>query len=97
MKPLLVFFSTKSSGPCRRMDSLLAHLARKERGRLRVARVDVEEDPETAQRFQVSEVPALVLVKSKRVVGRLEGRAKASDIEELVEPHLHADAPFTEH
>jgi thioredoxin 1 len=70
------------------MESLLAHLARKERGRLRVTRVDVDEEPDTAARFKVRDVPALVLVKGRRVVGRLDGRAKAADIEELVEPHL---------
>jgi thioredoxin 1 len=75
------------------MESLLAHLARKERTRLRIARVDVDEDPDTARRFKVRDVPALVLVKGKRVVGRYEGRAKAADIEELVEPHLSTDEP----
>jgi thioredoxin-like negative regulator of GroEL len=70
------------------MESLLAHFARKERGRVRVARVDVDESPDTASRFNVHEVPALVLVKGKRVVARFDGRAKAADIEELVEPHL---------
>jgi thioredoxin-like negative regulator of GroEL len=70
------------------MESLLAHFARTERGRLRVARVDVDDDPETAERFGVRAVPALVLVKGKRVVGRFDGQAKAADIQELVEPHL---------
>jgi thioredoxin-like negative regulator of GroEL len=70
------------------MDSLLAQLARKERKRLKVARVDVEERPELAKRFKVREVPTLVLVKGKRAIARLEGRANAAEIEELVEPHL---------
>jgi thioredoxin-like negative regulator of GroEL len=70
------------------MDSLLAQLARRERDRLSVARVDVEERPELAKRFKVREVPTLVLVKGKRAVARLEGRANAAEIEELVEPHL---------
>jgi thioredoxin-like negative regulator of GroEL len=70
------------------MDSLLAHLARKERRRLRVVRVDVDEDPATAKRFNVRNVPALILVKGKRVVARFDGRAKQADIEELVEPYL---------
>ena len=70
------------------MDSLLDHLARKERDRLRVVSVDVEEDPATARRFRVRKVPTLVLVKDKRTVARVEGRAKATDIEELVETHL---------
>lgn len=88
MKPLLVFFSARRSGPARRMDSLLAHMARRERHRLRVLRVDIDDDPDMAQRFKVRDVPALVLVKAQRVVARFDGRAKASDIEELVEPHL---------
>jgi thioredoxin-like negative regulator of GroEL len=85
---LLVFFSALRSGPARRMDSLLAQLARKERNRLSVTRVDVEERPELAKRFKVSQVPTLVLVKGKRSIARLEGRANAAEIEELVEPHL---------
>ena len=41
-RPLLVFFTSERSGPARRMESLLAHLARKERTRLRISRVDVD-------------------------------------------------------
>ena len=70
------------------MDSLLAQLARKERKLLSVTRVDVEERPELAKRFKVRQVPTLVLVKGKHAVARLEGRANAAEIEELVEPHL---------
>jgi thioredoxin 1 len=70
------------------MESLLAHFARKERARLRVTRVDVDDDPGTAERFGVWKVPALVLVKGGRIVGRFDGQAKAADIQELVETHL---------
>jgi len=70
------------------MDSLLAQLARKERKRLSVTRVDVEDRPELAERFKVHQVPTLVLVKGKRSIARLEGRANAAEIEELVESHL---------
>ncbi|HEY6055917.1 MAG TPA: thioredoxin family protein [Gaiellaceae bacterium] len=87
-RPLLVFFSSRRSGPARRMESLLAHIARKERLRLRVTIVDVEDKPELAERFRVESVPTLVLVKGKRAVARLEGRASAPRIERMVEPHL---------
>jgi len=70
------------------MESLLAHLARKERGRLRLRRVDVERNPELAQRLRVEVVPTLLLIKDKRVVGRLEGRVSAPRIERMLEPHL---------
>jgi len=72
------------------MESLLAHLARKERARLRVMRVDVDQQPDLARRFKVMGVPTLVLVKGKRVVDRLEGRASAPTIESMLERHLSA-------
>ena len=90
-RPLLVFFSSEKSGPARRMESLLAHLARKERDRLRIKRVDVEAHPELAERFRVTEVPSVVVVKEKRVVDRIDGRASAPRIERMLEPHLSSD------
>jgi thioredoxin 1 len=87
-RPLLVFFANERSGPARRMESLIAHVARKERERLRVTRVDVDERPDLAKRFGVTDVPALVLVKDKRAVARLDGRSSAPRIERMLEPFL---------
>ncbi len=86
--PLLVFFTSRRSGPARRMESLLAHIARKDRGRLRVTKVDVDDRPELAERFKVRQVPSLALVVERRVVSRLDGRATAPRIESMLEPHL---------
>ena len=91
-RPLLVFFWSERSGPARRMESLLAHLARKERSRLRVMRVDVDQQPELTERFKIDGAPTLVLVKEKKVVERLEGRASAPKIESMLEPHLASPA-----
>ena len=87
-RPLLVFFSSERSGPARRMESLLAHLARKERERLRVMHVDLDRNPEVGRKFKITTVPTLVLVKEKKVVGRIDGRASAPKIEQLLEQHL---------
>jgi thioredoxin len=62
-RPLLVFFTSERSGPARRMESLLAHLARKERRRLRITRIDIDKQPDLAERFKVESIPTLVLVK----------------------------------
>jgi thioredoxin-like negative regulator of GroEL len=87
-RPLLVFFWSERSGPARRMESLLAHLERKERQRLRVRRVDVDTNPELAERFKVDVVPTLVLVKDRKAVSRLDGRTSAPRIDAMLEPHL---------
>ncbi len=74
------------------MESLIAHLARKERDRLRVTVVDVDEQPDVAQRFGVATVPTLVLVKDRRTVARLEGRASAPKIDAMLAAHIPASA-----
>lgn len=86
--PLLLFFTTSRSGPARRMESLLAHLARKERARLRISRVDADASVELVDRLHVTQVPTLVLIKDRRAVARLEGRVSAPQIERMLEPHL---------
>lgn len=88
---LLLFFSSSRSGPCRRMESVLAQVGRKQRQRLRIVRVDVGEREDVASHFQVTSVPTLVLVRDNRVVARLEGRSSATRIEALLDAHL-ADA-----
>ena len=72
------------------MESLLANLARKERERLRVSRVDVDEHPDLAERLDVREVPTLVLVSERKPVARLEGRSSAPRIERMIGGHLEA-------
>ena len=91
-KPLLVFFTSERSGPARRMESLLAQLARKERSRVRIMRVEVDEQPELAEKFRVEAVPTLVLVRRKRVVDRIEGRASAPRIDAMLARHLSLPA-----
>src|SRR3954471_5677888 len=86
--PLLLFFTDPTSGPARRMESLLEHLARNERERLEVKRTDVEKRPEAAAKMKVEVVPTLLLIKEKRVVARLEGRVSAPKIHQRMDPHL---------
>jgi thioredoxin 2 len=90
--PRLLFFTAPTSGPARRMESLLAHLARKERTRLRVSRIDVEASPDLAARLAVTEIPTLVLIKDRRPVARIEGRVSAPQIDRMLEPHLEPAA-----
>jgi thioredoxin 2 len=86
--PTLLFFTRPTSGPARRMESLLAHLARKERDRLLISRIDVAASPAWADRFGIDDVPTLVLIKDRRPVARLDGRVSAPQIERMLEPYL---------
>jgi thioredoxin-like negative regulator of GroEL len=90
LRPLLVFFTSTSSGPARRMESLVAHIARKERDRLRVIQVDVDQRGDLVEKLNVQGVPTLVLVVARKAVARLDGRASAPRIEAMLEEHLAA-------
>ncbi|HEY8703937.1 MAG TPA: thioredoxin family protein [Gaiellaceae bacterium] len=92
VKPLLVFFSSARSGPSRRMESLVAHIARKERHRLRVVQVDVDERADLVAKLAVTAAPTVVLVAGRKAVARIDGRASAPTIEAMLEQHF---APAT--
>jgi thioredoxin-like negative regulator of GroEL len=89
-RPLLVFFSSTQSGPARRMESLVAHIARKDRDRLRVIQVDVDQRADLVEKLSVESVPTLVLVVNRKAVARLDGRASAPKIEAMLDAHLGA-------
>ena len=91
-RPLLVFFSSTQSGPSRRMESLVAHIARKERDRLRVIQVDVDQRADLVEKLAVQSVPTLVLVIDRKAVARLDGRASAPKIDAMLDEHLAAVA-----
>ena len=86
--PVLAFFRSHRSGPARRMESLIAHFAHKERHRLRVTVVDTDTRPDLVRRFGVTTVPTLLLIADRRIVGRLEGRTSAPQIERMLDEHL---------
>ena len=88
--PTLVFFTAETSGPARRMESLLAHVARRDRERLKVRRVDADRHPKLVEKFAVATIPSLVLVVDKKVVARIDGRASMPQIERLLDEHLGA-------
>jgi thioredoxin-like negative regulator of GroEL len=90
--PNLLFFTTPSSGPARRMESLLAHLARRERERLQVTRIDLAATPALGEQLEVRKVPTLLLLKDGRPVARIEGRASAPEIDRMLAPHIASAA-----
>ena len=86
--PALVFLWRRQDGASRRMQSLVAWVKVTQKKRLRVLEVDADASPTLMSRLNVTEVPALVLIKDRRVVATLEGRATGRQIDDLIRPHL---------
>jgi thioredoxin-like negative regulator of GroEL len=58
------------------------------RKQLRVIEVSADSNQALVRRLGITVLPALVLVKSRRILGRLEGRATGREIDELIRPHV---------
>jgi thioredoxin-like negative regulator of GroEL len=91
-RPVLLFFSNRRSGPARRMSSLVAWVGVTEKKRLRVVEVVADDHRELAKALDVSVVPTLVLLRGRKVLGRLDGRVTGNDITRLIRPYLGTGA-----
>lgn len=89
-KPKLVFFTSSRSGQSRRVEGYLAQVLQRRRnhGTFHVHVVDGQTRPELVQRFEVSEVPTLVVVEDRMVKARLARPRGCREIEELLSPWL---------
>jgi thioredoxin len=67
-------------GPCKRIAPMLDELATALAGRVRVAKLDVDESPRTAERFGVEGIPTLLLLDRGREVDRIVGVPPRDDL-----------------
>ena len=75
-------------GPCRIVGPILEDLSREYAGRLKVVKVNVDDNPATAQRFQAFSIPTMVVMKDGQVVDRIVGAMPKGALATRLTPHL---------
>jgi thioredoxin 2 len=75
-------------GPCRFVSPILEELAQQYAGRLKVIKVNVDENPGLARRFDATSIPTLVVLRDGQVVNRIVGAAPKEQLESQIKPHL---------
>jgi len=86
--PVLVDFWAEWCGPCKVVAPVLEEIADAKQGELRIVKLNVDDNPRTAQRFQVMSIPTLLLFKDGEPQSRIVGARPKSHILSEVEPFL---------
>ena len=84
-QPMLVDMWAPWCGPCRTIAPMLDELALEMAGKVRIAKLNVDENPVTSRRFDIRSIPALILFKDGREVDRMLGVRPKAEIASWLE------------
>lgn len=86
--PTLVDFWAVWCGPCRMVAPVVDEIAREQTGKLKVMKLDVDENQNTAMAYGVMSIPTLILFKNGQPVERIVGFRPKADMDKKILPHL---------
>ena len=88
-QPVLVDFYADWCGPCRAVAPVVEELAAEYAGRLTMAKLDADQNPELMQQYGVLSIPTLILFQGGREVERIIGALPKARLLQKLQPHLN--------
>jgi thioredoxin 1 len=87
-RPVLVDYWAEWCGPCKAIAPILEEVAQSYGERIQIAKLNVDENPEAASRFNVRSIPTLMLFKGGAVVGTKVGLGSKAQLTSFLDGHL---------